>query len=123
MKSKTKINREEVYNKCNGKCGYCGIDLKMKEMQVDHIVSQFHYRLNIHKKYTDNDDMNHIDNLLPTCRICNKWKSSHSLETFRKEIELQVKRLNMYSPNYRFAKKYKLIQETEHKIVFYFENI
>ena len=67
--------------------------------------------------------MNDISNLLPTCRVCNKWKSSHSVEQFRKEIEEQIKRLNEYNSNFRFAKKYNLIQETPHKIVFYFESI
>lgn len=115
-----KINRQEVYNKCNGKCGYCGMDISFKEMQVDHIVSQFHYKLKIHTKYTDKDK-NDISNLLPTCRVCNNWKSSHSLEQFRKEIKEQVRRLNDYSSNYRFAKKYNLVSETPHEIVFYFE--
>jgi 5-methylcytosine-specific restriction endonuclease McrA len=117
-----KINRQEVYQKCLGHCGYCGCEISFKEMQVDHIVSQFHYKLHLHKKYTDKE-MNDISNLLPTCRVCNKWKSSHSVEQFRKEIEEQIKRLNEYNSNFRFAKKYNLIQETPHKIVFYFESI
>ena len=115
-----KINRQEVYDKCGGRCGYCGCEITMKEFQVDHIISQFHYKLKIHKKYTSNEDMNHIDNLLPTCRVCNKWKSSHSLEQFRIEIGEQIRRLNEYNPNYRFANKYGLVCETPHDIIFYF---
>ena len=80
-----KINRQEVYDKCYGHCGYCGCEITFKEMQVDHIVSQFHFKLKLQEKYT-NKEMNDISNLLPTCRVCNKWKSSHSLEQFRKEI-------------------------------------
>ena len=118
-----KKTRELVYNKCNGKCAYCGEDIQYKDMQVDHKVSQFHYRLKKHKKYTDNEDKDNIDNLLPSCRVCNKWKSSHSVEQFRKEIGEQLKRLKEYNPNYRFATKYKLIQETPHPIVFYFEQL
>jgi 5-methylcytosine-specific restriction endonuclease McrA len=118
-----KIDRQIVYNKCGGKCGYCGCDITFKEMQVDHIISQFHYKFKIHKKYTDNEDKNHIDNLLPTCRVCNNWKSSHSLEQFRKEIEEQIRRLNDYSSNYRFCKKYNLVIENPHPIVFHFETL
>lgn len=117
-----KINREEVYNKCGGHCAYCGEKITIKQMQVDHIVSQFHFRLNLNKKYTDKE-MNDISNLLPTCRVCNKWKSSHSLEQFRYEISQQLKRLNEYNANYRFAKKYNLIEETPHQIIFYFEKM
>lgn len=117
-----KINRQEVYDKCGGHCGYCGCEIAFKEMQVDHIVSQFHYKLKIHKKYTDKE-MDDISNLLPTCRVCNKWKSSHSVEQFRKEIGEQLRRLNEYNPNFRFAKKYNLVQETPHPITFYFESL
>ena len=34
---KKKINRQEVYDKCGGHCGYCGKDITIKQMQVDHI--------------------------------------------------------------------------------------
>ena len=54
-----KINRQEVYDKCYGHCGYCGCEITFKEMQVDHIVSQFHFKLKIQKKYTDKE-MNDI---------------------------------------------------------------
>jgi 5-methylcytosine-specific restriction endonuclease McrA len=117
-----KINREEVYNKCGGKCGYCGCDISIKEFQIDHIVSQFHYKFKKNVKYTDKD-MNDMSNLLPTCRVCNNWKSSHSLEQFRKEIGLQIRRLNDYSSNFRFCKKYNLVIENPHPIVFYFETL
>jgi len=119
----SKINRQQVYEKCGGHCGYCGDEITIKEMQVDHIVSQFHFKMKMHKKYTSNDDANDINNLMPSCRVCNKWKSSHSLEQFRKEISLQIKRLNEYNANYRFAKKYNLIEEKPHRIVFFFETL
>ena len=33
-----KIDRQKVYDKCGGRCGYCGKELKsIKDMQVDHI--------------------------------------------------------------------------------------
>jgi 5-methylcytosine-specific restriction endonuclease McrA len=118
-----KINRQEVYDKCGGKCGYCGVDISINKFQVDHIVSRFFYENNLNEKYGGYTDPNHIDNLMPTCSVCNKWKSSHSLEQFRKEISLQLERLNNYNSNYRFAKKYNLINETPHEILFYFEKL
>lgn len=118
-----KIDRQKVFDKCGGKCGYCGCDIDIKNFQVDHIVSQFHYKFKKHLKYTDNNDVNHFENLLPTCRVCNNWKSTHSLEQFRKEIGEQIRRLNEYSSNYRFAKKYNLVSETPHPVVFYFETL
>jgi 5-methylcytosine-specific restriction endonuclease McrA len=115
-----KINRQLVHEKYDGHCAYCGIEINIKDMQVDHLVSKLIFSLRSNKIYTDKD-LNDIDNLMPSCRVCNKWKSAHSLEQFRKEINQQLSRLNEYNTNFRFAKKYGLIQETPHQIVFYFE--
>jgi hypothetical protein len=73
------------------------------------------------KAYTDKY-LNDISNLMPSCRVCNKWKSCHSLEAFRFEIQEQLKRLNEYSSNFRLAKKYGLVEEKPQSILFYFEN-
>jgi 5-methylcytosine-specific restriction endonuclease McrA len=94
--------------------------MKIKEMQVDHLVSQFHFKFKMAEKYTDNE-LNDINNLMPSCRVCNKWKSCHSLEAFRFEIKEQLKRLNEYSSNFRLAKKYGLVEEKPQSILFYFE--
>lgn len=126
-----KINRQEVYNKCGGHCAYCGEEITLKQMQVDHIIPVSSYQEYIKKKIGIPDfllhlteiDVNHIDNLFPTCRVCNKWKSFHYLELFRKEISEQVRRLNDYSSNYRMAKRYGQVNETIQPIVFYFERV
>jgi 5-methylcytosine-specific restriction endonuclease McrA len=126
-----KINRQEVYNKCGGHCAYCGEEITIKEMQVDHIipVSFFSDHIISNKRvpkflsHLKGTDVNHIDNLFPSCRVCNKWKSAFDLEFFRSELSEQVRRLNDYSSNYRIAKRYGLINEVNIPIVFYFEKI
>ena len=37
----SKKTREIVYNKYNGHCAYCGCEIEMKDMQVDHIVPKY----------------------------------------------------------------------------------
>lgn len=126
-----KTIREHVHKKHAGRCGYCGLEISYKEMQVDHIIPQVdflthiknQYRIPEFLKHLTECDVNHIDNLMPSCRVCNKWKSWFSLEQFRIEISEQVKRLNDYSSNYRIAKKYNLVSENVRPIVFYFESI
>lgn len=121
--------RELVWKKQECKCGYCGIDIDYKEMQVDHIIPQNEFITHIKNqwripeflKHLTEADMNHYDNLMPSCRVCNKWKSTFTIDQFRKEVFEQVKRLNDYSTNYRMAKKYGLIEETVKPIFFYFE--
>jgi hypothetical protein len=65
----------------------------------------------------ENDTLN---NMMPSCRSCNLWKHSNDLETFRFDIEQQIKRLNQYSANYKLAKRYGLLKESVMPIVFYF---
>ena len=117
-----KLNREEVYKKCFGKCGYCGNEITIKQMQVDHIIPIFRgWKDEELERYNMTRGTDDFDNLLPTCVRCNKWKSSHTLEQFRKEIELQFERLKRDSPGYRLGLDYGLIQEFPKKVIFYFE--
>ena len=125
----SKKNREIIFNKYNGRCAYCGDPILLKDMQVDHIISRRNFktciknnfRVPVFLSHLTIDDLNHDDNLLPTCRVCNNWKSSHDLELFRRELSKQIDRLNKRSSNYRIAKKYGLLAETLKPIVFYFE--
>ena len=37
-----KTQREQIWNKYNKHCAYCGCELNYKDMQVDHIKPAFH---------------------------------------------------------------------------------
>nr|DAI89472.1 MAG TPA: RECOMBINATION ENDONUCLEASE VII [Caudoviricetes sp.] len=123
--------RQKVYKKLNGHCAYCGREILIKDMQIDHIIPQLNFEWIFKNNIQDmipeflihltESDLHHIDNLNPACRVCNKWKSTYHLELFRSEIQDQVKRLQLRSSNYRIAKLYGLIEETEAKVKFYFE--
>ena len=92
-----KINREEVYNKCEGHCGYCGKEITIKQMQVDHIKPLYRNdKVTTLEVWGVERGSDNFDNLMPSCARCNRWKSTFSLEMFRKEIERQIERLNKY---------------------------
>ena len=101
--------REQIYLKYDGHCAYCGCKLEYKDMQVDHLKS-------VH----GNDGSNDMDNLMPSCRMCNFYKSTFTLENFRKNLETLHNRLEK-SFIYRLARKYNLIEEHRDKVIFYFE--
>lgn len=86
-------------------------------MQVDHIIPRRNWEI----KKNHLPDVDHIDNLLPACRYCNRLKDTFDLEGFRKTVRLQLQRVNDYSANYRMAKRYGLVIEQPKEIVFYFE--
>lgn len=125
----SKQQREKIYLKYSGKCAYCGCDITIKQMQIDHIIPQkdfLHYiknrvRIPYFLTHLTELDVNNDDNLNPACIVCNKWKSSHDLELFRSELFEQIKRLNDYSSNYRIAKRYGLLEEKLKPIKFHFE--
>ena len=122
----TKKERRRVWKKHRRRCAYCGCLLEYKDMQIDHIIPVYRYSeeygcIIIRSKKITAYGLNDFENLNPACTVCNKWKSSLSLEEFRHEIQMQVSRLNKRSAGYRMALKYKLIKQTFFKVEFYFE--
>ena len=69
-----KVYRQKVYEKYNGHCAYCGKTIALKDMQVDHILP---------KRNGGTDD---IDNLNPSCRLCNHYKRAAGIKTFRNDL-------------------------------------
>ena len=109
-------DRNLIFNKYNGKCAYCGCELK-KGWHVDHITPI--------KRNTDgtceNPEFDVIENYNPSCPSCNIQKNSFTLEQFRENIKQFINSLNQYSTQYKFAKKYNLVNETNLNVVFYYE--
>ena len=101
--------REQIYQKYDGHCAYCGCKLEYKDMQIDHVISVY-----------GNDGSDDINNLMPSCRMCNFYKSTFPVEVFRKRLETLYERLQKLFI-YRLALKYGLISEHKSNVVFYFE--
>ncbi len=66
-----KKKKHLVAEKCNWRCGYCGVELTEETLSIDHVIPRC-------KK--GNHD---IDNLLPCCQSCNSSKGTKSLEEYR----------------------------------------
>lgn len=118
MKRKTlsKKVREEVFQKYEGHCAYCGKKLEYKEMQVDHLIP---YQRERFGKYSE-EEIWCFENYMPSCRRCNHYKRAHSLETFRRLVaEIPKKLSELYI--FKVGVDYELCSTTERPIVFYFE--
>lgn len=101
--------RLAVHSKFGGKCAYCGLEIDIKKMQVDHIEPKFR---------GGSDDMG---NLHPACASCNNWKHSFTLQEFRAELEAQPDRLRKYHASYRIGERFGLVRQAAEKVVFHFE--
>jgi len=119
-----KIDRRKVWEKYGGHCAYCGEEITVKSMQVDHIWPK---RLAHWQKELD---PNREENLNPACRKCNNFKTGMvidpvmypGLADFRDEIKMQVSRLRKVSQFDR-ALRFGLVTITENPVQFYFEKI
>lgn len=105
----TKGKRQKIYEKYNGHCAYCGSAISLKEMQIDHIIP---------KRLGGTDD---IENLNPSCGICNHYKRATQLEVWRKcfldEIIKRLKKVYIF----KVAERYGMVQVKEGDKKFYFE--
>jgi len=106
--------RQQVYEKCNGHCAYCGCELEYKDMQVDHVIPLNGWS----EQGTDT-----FDNMLPACRSCNHYKMRSTLDGFRKMVEAMPDTLMRDSVTYKNAVRFGLVIPNKQPITFYFEKL
>lgn len=122
MKTISKELRLRVYKKCNNHCGYCGKELLLKEMQVDHITPQSDKIFNKHMLFEgeETQDKNDFNNLMPTCRRCNHYKRAANLEQFRRIMVTLHERIQRNYIN-KVGVDFGIITITPFDGIFYFE--
>jgi len=107
-KSLSKDMRREVYEMYGGHCAYCGREIDIKEMQVDHVQSV----------YLGGEDER--SNYRPACRSCNFYKSTMSVDGLREQLGLIAGRLEKLFI-FRLALAHGLVRITGKPVKFYFE--
>jgi len=124
-----KIDRRKVLDKYDSRCAYCGYYITLSEMQVDHLLSKRNFEQHIKNEWLIPDylkhltllDLNHIDNLMPSCKSCNNYKSANHIEYFRESIKSQCEKLYKNSPMVRLANRFSILTFEPKEIVFWFE--
>lgn len=107
----SKSVRQQVYKKYDGHCAYCGRQIGIKDMQIDHFIP---------KRGWSEQGSDELENLMPSCRLCNHYKRANSLETFRRYISEIPKKLKQ-NYIYKVGLVYGNVIENEKPITFYFE--
>lgn len=107
----TPLERTKIHAKTNGRCAYCGCQITIKQMQVDHVHAI---------RIGGEDD---LSNMLPACRSCNHYKSSLDLERFRKALERQPDVLERDNVTYKIAVRFGTVIPNPKKVTFYFEKL
>jgi len=114
-----KSDRQRVFDKYGGRCAYCGCELQ-KGWHVDHLEP---VRRNMRDGAFINPEADCFDNYMPACPSCNINKHSMSLEDFRNMIANFPISLSAYSTQYKIARRYGLVKETDKPVIFYFETL
>jgi 5-methylcytosine-specific restriction endonuclease McrA len=109
-----KINRQSIYAKYGGRCAYCGREIPIERMQVDHLWPR-HLA-----QFRPNEDNNAFANLMPACQPCNIHKHRFTMEQWRAELQAQVSRLRK-NAQFNRALRFDQVKLTETPIWFYFE--
>ena len=107
-KALSKEMRAQVYAMYGGHCAYCGREIDITEMQVDHVQAVY---------LSGKDEM---ANYRPACRQCNFYKSTMTVEGLREELSLIPMRLEKLFI-FRLALAYGLVRITGKPAKFYFE--
>jgi hypothetical protein len=106
--NKVKLARFRIWKKYGGRCAYCGNEIELKDMQIDHV----------HPKANGGGDEE--VNLMPSCRACNFYKGTFSLSDFKQQLSTISERIK--KPFIvRLAMKYGMIQFKPFSGRFYFE--
>ena len=124
--SLSKSERELVRKKYDGKCAYCGEPLPPK-WHADHLepvqrIEKFVQGIG----FVKTADMEHperdcLSNMMPACPPCNIDKHVMKLDDWRQKLQNACAVLSRGNPTYRHAKRFGLLNETQLKVIFYFE--
>ncbi len=116
-----KTTRIILLKKFDCKCAYCGDELSIDTLHIDHIIP---LRRTKYPRFSDPDQIkgeNTLENCNPACLTCNCSKSYYDLEEWRGKMYEDYDRIGVAFPRYKILKKLGLIVETYNPIVFYFE--
>lgn len=111
----SKKTRVAVYKKFDGHCAYCGLHIAYNDMQVDHFKPQRAWN-------PEDSGTDAIENLMPSCRMCNHYKRAHDLETFRRCIA-EIPRKLQENYIFKIGVVYGNVLPNAKEIKFYFERV
>lgn len=120
-----------IWNKYGKKCAYCGNPIEFKNMQVDHRfpktltnwVNSAKVNISLADVYNDiPENINHIDNLMPSCKRCNHYKRGYRLDEFR-TIMLSLHKRIQHNYITKVGIDYGIVTIKPFDGMFYFEKL
>jgi len=112
----------------DGKCAYCGCEITVKSMHVDHVDAIFRESHWDRKKrrYVQTGEVlrrlnDNPENLFPACAPCNLWKHAMSVEDFRESMQTQIDKIRKTSCGFRLLERFGIVTINDPPGKFFFE--
>ena len=96
--------KQKILDKTNGSCAYCGTDLSLESMTVDHIIP------------ISKEGSNDLDNLFPACSTCNHLKDSMTLEEFN-AMKKTLRESAIKNPKKIFVSIFSFLRRLFHNMI------
>ena len=102
--------KKRVFDKYNGRCAYCGHEITIDNMTVDHKIPK------------SKGGSLALANCLPSCRRCNELKADGTVEAMREKL-LQLRKTISKNREFQMLRKYGLVKFDEFgdELAFHFE--
>lgn len=102
--------------KYDNHCAYCGVpNLTLKTMQPDHIVAR------------TKGGGNGIENLHPSCIVCNRFKTNHSIDDFKTLLHFLFKDIIIHIDKKKskrtLSENFGIIKTSSWDGLFYYEKV
>lgn len=109
--------RHSVLNKYDSKCAYCGCELSINSLRLDHIIPVKRGEF----KATKNSEL--LNDFNPCCNSCNSSKGALSIKDWKKIIISRLDNLVDSNYNLRLLVVLDIIRMTDTRILFYYEKL
>lgn len=113
----SKDDRSLIFDKSNGHCWYCGVNLVGTKWQADH----FHPIIRYGDGRCAYPQLDTMANLVPSCAPCNNYKLSSSIEAFRRNVAEQERLTLQASTGLRMLNRMGRITFSKDQVEFWFE--
>lgn len=104
----SKAERRAIWEDAGGKCQYCGCEVRLSSMEVDHVVPYI---------CGGKDERS---NMVCACHACNNYKHCYGVDGMRDQLERLPDKL-MRDTTFKLAVRYGLVTIIKKPVVFEFE--
>jgi 5-methylcytosine-specific restriction endonuclease McrA len=124
----SKKQREALRQKFDGRCAYCGGNLK--DMHADHLEPVVRVTTDAWSRPLPRSEhkiikpeRNVVANMMPACKSCNLHKGGYSLEGWRDIIQRSGEIVRKQTSTFKAGERFGVITVSDAPVRFYFETL